>query len=167
MKQRKYYCELTNGRKFEIHEGDFNIMNERIVKGKTNGWYMQRFELPEGTIHNWLISFKDISAVYSDELPNVDRVIPKEGVRDPNKRKPKQVGEGDPKPKKDDKCTHDWNNPDDWEYVTCIVGGAQRYHKQCNKCGGRSLLIKKREVEVNMEAAGKSIDDVPLVDAKP
>lgn len=164
MKKRKFYLELTTGKKFEIHEGDYNIIESRMYKGQTNGWYHQRFDFPEGEVQGWHVAFKDIAMVYADAPPNVDKVIVPEGVRSIEKRKVQPVGK--PEEPKGPDCNHNWNEPDDWEYVTCIVNGVQRYHKQCHNCGGRSQLVKKAQVEREMTEAGRSIDDVPLVDVK-
>jgi hypothetical protein len=164
---RKFYIQLTDGTTFEIGELDFNNIDGRIRKGSVAGWYRQRdLDFDEGAKHDWKLNFKDIALVYSDKPEIKDRVIRGPEKIDINKRKSKTVGADDPpKPKKG--CAHDWNNPEHWEYVSCFVGGVQRYHKQCHECGGRSTLIKKREVEVNMEKRGQKLDDVPLVDSQP
>ena len=65
---------------------------------------------------------------------------------------------------KDHVCNHNWNDPESYEYVTTLVSGVNRYYKQCPKCTAKSTLIKKREVELAMEAAGKTLDDVELIE---
>ena len=44
-----------------------------------------------------------------------------------------------------------------------IVNGITRYYKQCPKCEAKSPLIKKREVEIAMEAQGKTLEEVPEI----
>jgi len=160
MAKRKFYIETTTGRKFEISELDFNNLQGRVDKGATLGWYMQRGPTL-GDVAEWRIQLKDIALFYADKDEAKD-----EPVRniDVNKRKPAKVGAKDKKKEEPVKCNHDFSNPSHFEYVTQIVSGVNRYYKQCNECNAKSTLIKKREVELAMEAAGNSIDDVALVE---
>jgi hypothetical protein len=159
--ERKFYIQLSSGDKFEISELDFNNVKGRVASGKTNGWYTQRGETCNNSRHDWQISFKDIASVFSNKPELKDRTIKNPESIDINKRKPEEVGK--PEEKKDDKCSHDWNKPSDWTYVTQVVGGVNRYYKQCISCNAKSTLIKKREVELAQEAIGETLDTIPLV----
>jgi hypothetical protein len=162
MKERKFFVELSSGSKFAISERDYNNIHDRIVSGRTNGWYVQRdHDFTEGDRYGWKISFKDIATIYATGPERGDKVIRKPEAIDVDKRKPKEPGKLPEKPKK---CGHDWNKPDDYDYVTTIHDGRNRYWKMCKECGNKSTLIKKREVENAMEAIDKTIDDVPLVE---
>jgi len=160
MAKRKFFVETTTSKVFEISELDFNNLKGRISRGTTKGWYMQRGETV-GDIADWRIQIKDIAMFFSDKDEPKN-----EPVRDIDveKRVPPEVGAKDPKPEPDKTCVHNWQDPSQFTYVTQIVNGVNRYFKQCNKCNGKSTLIKKREVEVAMKASGESINDVPLVD---
>lgn len=161
MDKRKFYVELSSGSTFEISELDFNVIDGRIRNGKTNGWYVQRDEnFLKGDRHGWKISFKDIATVYSGAPENKDRTL-RDNVIDLEKHKSKPVGK---KPEKPKGCGHDWNNPEDYTFITKIHDGRNRYYKHCAECGGKSQLIKKREVELAMENDGLTINDVPLVE---
>ena len=161
MTQRKFFIQLSAGTSFEISELDFNNIDGRIRQGKTNGWYVQRDEnFLAGDRHGWKVSFQDIASVFSDAPERKDRTI-RTDVMDLNKHKSQPVGKIETPVKG---CDHNWNNPEDYEYITTIHDGRNRYWKQCNKCGNKSTLIKKREVEIAMEKGGQTIDDVPLVE---
>lgn len=153
---RKYFVELSNGTTIEIDELDFNNIQQRIATGRTNGWYSQRGEAM-GKQHQWSFQFKWLSNLWADKDEKKD--VPIRNI-DVDKRKPPEVGKVE---EPVEGCDHDWNDPSRYEYVTQIVGGVNRYYKQCNDCGAKSILIKKREVELSMEADGKTINDVPLV----
>jgi hypothetical protein len=155
---RKFFIVLSSGEQFRISELDFNHLENRQATGRTNGFYKQRGESFDR--HQWTIAFKDIATWYSD-APERKNTRPPE-VIDIEKRKPKPVGK--PPAKKKETCDHDWNDSSTWTHVTNIVGGVNRYYKQCNKCGSKSPLVKKREVELAQEAKGLTIDEVPLVE---
>jgi hypothetical protein len=157
---RKFYLQLTSGDKFEISELDFINIENRIGTGRTNGWYMERQHLAESTRHGWKIAFKDIGMVYSDGAEIKDEKIKNIDI---DKRKMPEVGKVE-EPKETGCTYHDWNNPETWTHVTQIVGGRNRYYKQCNECGGKSPLIKKREVEIAQEKKGETLDTVLLVE---
>jgi hypothetical protein len=159
MAERKFYIESTTGQKFEISELDFNNLKGRVNRGQTNGWYMQRGDTM-GDVADWRIQVKDIAMFYADK--DAPKKEPARNV-DVNKRTPVEPGDKDEKVVQEPKCVHNWLDPDCYEYVTQIVSGINRYYKQCNECGAKSQLIKKREVEIAMEAKGLSINDVPLV----
>lgn len=156
---RKFYLQTTSGDKFEIAELDFNHIKSRIATGRTNGWYVQRGP-SMGDRCDWRLAFKDVAGVWSDKDEKKDVII-RDEVIDIEKRLPPKVGkkEAPAKPK----CNCNWSDPNKYEFVTQIVGGVNRYFKQCNKCDSKSTLIKKREVELAMEAKGMTIDDVPLI----
>ena len=156
MSKRKFFVKLSSGDKFQISELDFIHLDSRRAQGRTNGFYKQRGESFDR--HNWTIQFKDLVTWWADspEKKNIEiRNI------DIQKRKPPKVGKL-PKEEPKKNC-HDWNKPETWTHVTTIVSGINRYFKQCNECGKKSKLIKKREVEVAQEAKGATIDDVELV----
>jgi len=159
MAKRKFFVETTTSKVFEISELDFNNLKARVKRGQTNGWYMQRGE-SKGAVSDWRIQVKDIAMFYSDK--DEEKFDDTRNI-DVKKHVPREVGDKDVKEPVKEKCRHDFSDPTQFEYVTQIVSGVNRYYKQCNKCDARSTLIKKREVELAMEAAGKSIDDVPLV----
>ena len=153
---RQFFVELSNGTIIEIDELDFNNIRGRIGKGSTMGWYVQRGE-SMGKQKDWMFQFKYLTNIWASHDPRVDKPIRNLDV---NKRKMPEVGKLPEEPKD---CDHDWNNENDWQYVTQIVGGVNRYYKQCNKCNAKSTLIKKREVELAMEQREMSLNDVPLV----
>jgi hypothetical protein len=162
MKEPKFFIELSSGSVYEIGKIDFNNLKARVAQGKTNGWYSQRGEHIKGSRKEWQIAFKDVASIYREGDEYEDKVIRKPEAIDVEKRTPKLVGKVEEK--KDTKCPHDWNNPDHWNHVTTIVGGVNRYYKQCASCGGKSPLVKKREVELAQEARGETIDTVPFVE---
>ena len=157
--ERKFYLQLKSGETFEISELDYNNVQSRIFLGKTNGYYKQRDALPNSPRFEWQQQFSDISSVYADKPENKDVTVKPVDIE---KRKPREVGETTKV--KDKKCPHDWDNPQDWNHVTTIVGGVNRYFKQCAACGNKSTLIKKREVEIAQEKIGQTINDVPFVE---
>lgn len=159
MKGREYIVEMASGTKFKISELDFNNILGRISKGQVNGWYRQRGETMKDSRDEWQLSFKDVAMVYAKGI--TDKTIRKPESIDVDKHKPEPVGK--PEVKKDTKCPHDWNIPSNWIHVTKIVGGVNRYYKQCVNCGANSQLIKKREVELAQGAIGETLDTVPLV----
>jgi hypothetical protein len=154
MEKRKFFIQLSSGDKFEISELDYNNVQGRIVTGRSNGWYVQRGE-SIGARHNWAIQFKDVSGIWSDQ----DKRERVKMVRDIDieKRLPPEVGQLEEV--KDGDC-HDWNNPDTWEFKKQSVNGADRYFKVCKTCGAKSVIIKKREVEVFMTAQDKTLNDI-------
>jgi hypothetical protein len=159
--ERKFFIQLSSGDKFEISELDYNNVTGRVALGKTNGWYTQRGESMKNSRNDWQIAFKDVAAVFTNRPEMKDRVIKKEEAIDIDKRKPPEVGKIK---EKDPGCPHDWNDTTHWSYVTQIVGGVNRYHKQCISCGAKSTLIKKREVELAQEKIGETLDTIPLVE---
>jgi len=163
MAKRKFYIETTTGMKIEIDERDFNNLDARVNRGQTNGWYMQR-GLTMGDISDWKIQVKDIACFYSDK-PEVKEDHTPAHI-DIAKHKPAKVGAKDKKEPVVEKCNHDWNNPDMYEYITVNVQGVNRYYKHCPNCEAKSTLVKKREVELAMEAAGKTIEDVREIKPK-
>lgn len=155
---RKFFVQMTSGDKFEISELDYNNLQARIQTGRTNGWYIQRGE-SMGERKGWQLNFSDISGIWSDNDKREDKPVRNIDVE---KRKPQPVGKKEEP--KDDKCKHNWLDNTTWEHVTNIVGGVNRYYKQCKECGAKSPLVKKREVELAQKAKGLTIDDVPLVE---
>ena len=154
----KYFVTLSSGEQFEISKLDFNKLKYRSTRGQTKGWYHQKGE-SMGERNQWSVQFEYISGFWSDEKTKADD--PRENI-DVDKYVPSE-----PKPKvekpKDSKCKHDWNNVDDYEFVTQIVSGRNRYFKRCLKCEAKSQIIKTREVELAMEAEGKTLDQVPVI----
>ena len=160
--EQQFYVLMSSGEKFLISELDFNNLKGRIARGQTNGWYMQRGP-SMGDRHEWQVQFKDVAGFWSDRPAKGDK--PKAaGTIDVAKRLPPEVGKKEPEPVAE--CLHDWNRPETYTYVTEIVNGVNRYYKQCPECECKSQLIKKREVELIMEAQGKTIDDVTLLTGK-
>jgi hypothetical protein len=157
--ERKFYLQLKSGEQFEISELDFNNVQSRIFLGKTKGYYKQRQALPDSPRQDWQQAFDDISSVFANKPENKDVTVKPVDIE---KRKPRPVGETPEV--KDVKCPHNWDNPQDWNHVTTIVGGVNRYFKQCATCGKKSTLIKKREVEIAQEKIGQTINDVPFVE---
>jgi hypothetical protein len=155
--ERKFFVKLSSGDKFRISELDFNNIKGRLNKGSTNGWYIQRGESFDD-VHGWSIQFKDIAGFWADSPELKDREIRNIDIE---KRLPPQVGKLEPE--NTEACNHNWNDEETWTHVTTIVDGVNRYYKQCNTCGAKSRLIKKREVELAQEKKGLTIDDVELV----
>ena len=155
--KREFFVETTSGTIFKISELDFNNINGRISRGQTNAWYTQRGETV-GDRANWSLQFKYISAVYANKEKPMDKPV---RDLDIEKRLPPKVGKVEEAPKG---CSHDWNKPETYEFVTQIVNGLNRYHKMCKECGAKSNLIKTREVELAMEAEGKTLDDVRFLE---
>jgi hypothetical protein len=158
--ERKFYLQLKSGETFEISELDYNHIQNRIFLGKINGYYKQREALPTSPRFEWQQQFSDISSVYCNKPENKDVTVKPVDIE---KRKPRPVGDEKPEAKKE-KCPHNWDDPTHWNHVTTIVGGVNRYYKQCISCNGKSQLIKKREVEIAQEKIGQTINDVPLVE---
>lgn len=151
--KREFFIETTSGTVFKISELDFNNLEGRISRGNTNGWYAQRGETV-GERANWKLQFQYISAVWANKEKPMDK--PVRNI-DTEKRLPPKVGKVEEESKD---CSHDWNRPECYEYVTQVVNGLNRYFKECKECGAKSTLIKKREVELAMETEGKTLDDV-------
>ena len=158
MEKRKFYVMLQTGNKFQISELDFNNLEGRLRRGQVKGFYYQRGENCDPAYNNWAVQIEHIAMFYADQPERKN-----EPVRNLDLEKHKNKPVGKPAPKEVPDCDHNWSNPDHFEYVTQVVNGVNRYYKMCNKCGAKSTLIKKREVEVAMEASGGSINDVPLV----
>ena len=155
--ERKFFVQLSSGDKFEISELDYNNIDGRVARGASNGWYFQR-GLAMGERHEYRFQFKDLAGFWADsDAPNVKKTA----NIDIDKRVPPEVGK--PESEKAENCPHNWNDPDSFIYVTQMVNGLNRYYKQCVKCGAKSQLIKKREVELVMESKGLSLNDVELV----
>ena len=159
MEQRKFYILVTTGLQIEIDELDFANLKGRVGRGQTVGWYMQRGQ-SMGEYADWRIQLKDVAAIWSNQPDPEERQ--RENI-DVTKRNMPKVGERDVKEPPPIKCGHNWNNQECYDYVTTIVSGANRYYKQCKECEAKSPLVKKREVEIAMEASGQSLDDVPLI----
>lgn len=157
---RKYFIRLSCGITFEISELDYYNLQGRFQNGATKGNYKQRGE-SKGEVFDWYVRFEHIAMLYADGHEFRDYDINVDEKKDIEKRRPKPVGKPEGNP---EVSCHDWNNPTTWEYVTNNVGGVQRYFKQCNTCGANSVLIKKAEVEKNLAAAGKTLDDLPFVE---
>jgi hypothetical protein len=159
-KDRKYFICLSSGKTFEISALDFNNLQGRINTGRGNNWYTQRAPVVGGEFQEWSVNFKDIATVYSDGLGTQAKNKDK-SVIDIDKRLPPKVG------KKEEvvveTCSHSWDDPETFNYVTQVVNGINRYYKQCPKCEVKSPLIKKREVEIVMENKGKTLEDVPEI----
>jgi len=161
--KRKYFLELRNGKTFEISELDFHNIRGRAGRGQTKGWYKQRERAEDvkgDPCEDWVVQFDEITRVYSDKVQPMDRPVRNLDV---NKRELPEVGANDPPKKASADCGHDFNIPEQYDYVTNVVNGINRYYKQCKKCGAKSQLVKKREVEIAMEESGQTIDDVPLI----
>lgn len=161
MAKAQYFILMSSGQKFEISELDFNNIKGRQGRGSTNGWYTQRGE-GMGTMHDWAIQFKDLASYWSTKAEETKKPKRSEDSVDITKRLLPEVGAKDKEPEPIP-CTHNWNDPEQYEYVTTIVNGVNRYHKVCNHCQARSPLVKKREVELAMEEKGLSLNEVPLV----
>ena len=150
----KYFITLFTGQEYEVSEMDYHNIEHRIGSGRTNGFYNMR-----GDINPSLkFAFK-----YFMSIEKRGREKPKNiPVRnlDPKKFEAPKVG----KPEKiSKKCPHDWNNPDDFEYVKKTVNGKVQHRKECKECKGLSPLIKPREAELAMEAINKTIDDIKVL----
>lgn len=154
-----FYMLMSSGQKFEISETDYNNLVGRIARGSTAGWYAQRGRGFDD-MHGWRFQLKDIAGIWKTG----EDVLPEMGNLDIEKRLPPEVGKAVEETPESTCGLHDWNDPTTWTYVTQIVSGINRYYKQCEKCQGKSQLVKKREVELYMKDAGLTIDDVPLVD---
>lgn len=152
---RKFFIKLSSGDQFEISELDFNNIKGRVSSGRSNGWYHQRGE-SIGAKHDWSIQFKDVASFWSDS----DKRVKVKKIRDIDveKRLPPEVGANDPEP--EPKCQHDWNNPETYEFKSQTVSGIDRYYKVCRKCGAKSTIVKKREVELAMQKENKTLDDI-------
>ena len=155
---RQYFIETGNGNIFEISELDFNNIQGRIARGQTKGWYSQRGD-NIGDRCQWRIQFDEIASTWSNKPKREDRPVRNLDVQ---KHVPPQVKKPE-EPEDLTKCPHNWNVEEDYEFVTTIVNGLNRYYKMCKKCGGKSQLVKKREVELAMEKNGLTINDVELV----
>lgn len=157
--KRGFWIILSSGDKFEVSELDFNHLKGRVSRGQTNGWYMQRGPAM-GDRHEWQIQFKYLAGFWADQEAIVAEDTPVKPV-DIEKRLPPKVGKKEePSPK----CNHDWNNIGTYEFVAQNVNGVNRYYKRCTKCETKSTLIKTREVELAMQANGKTLDDVTMID---
>lgn len=150
---------MSSGDHFQIHQLDFNNLKSRIAKGQTRGWYNQRGEAM-GDRHDWSVQFKYVSGFWSDTDEKGSKDT-REDVIDMEKRLPPEVGKKEEEKKIE--CQHDWNNPDHYKFVTKVVNGINRYHKQCPRCNGISQIVKKREAELAMESIGKALEDIPMV----
>lgn len=155
---RKFFVQVRSGEKFMIDELDYNNIQHRIATGRSNGWYKQRGENVDKDRFDWSLNFTDISGTWADKEKRVDKIVK---PVDLEKRKPPKADEPEVPATKD--C-HNWEDDQTWDYVTTFNNGAQRYHKQCKTCNAKSILVKKREVELNMEKRGLSLDDVALVE---
>lgn len=153
----KFFILTSAGIQFEISEHDFNNIKGRIARGQTKGWYVQR-GTSHGDRYEWSIQFKDIASFWADS--EINKQKNRDDVIDIDKRLPGEVGKNS---NLGVDC-HDWNNEETWNYVAQNVSGQLRYYKQCVHCGKKSILIKKREVEVAMADKGMTIHDVPLVE---
>ncbi len=149
----KYFVKLHTGEEYEIDKLDYNHIKHRINTGRTNGFYAMR-----GTQNpNLKFSFKYFMCLNTTGTPKPkDEIVRK---IDPEKFAPTPVGKPLAQPKG---CGHDWQNPDDWEYVQKNVNGKLQYRKQCYKCKKVSPLLKPQEVKNEMEALGKTLEDVPF-----
>jgi len=160
MKERKFWAQLTMGDKIELGELDYNNITYRIHTGRTNGYYTQRDQL--GPEFFGQFAMKYLVRVWADGPENKDMTIKRVDV---SKRTAPEVGEGDEPKNEKTKCPHDWQDPTTWQHVTTLVGGNNRYFKQCVLgCGAKSPLIKKREVELAQEQIGETLDTVPVVE---
>jgi len=148
---QRFYFKMQDGSRYEMDELDYNNLCGRISNGRYNGYYTIR-----GKINTDMrFAFQYFMTIEAEGTP-----VPKdEPVRniDIEKHKPQPVGKDEEKSKE---CTHDWNKPEDWEYVTKNFNGKMQYRKRCLACGKVSSLIKPREVELAMEAIDKTLNDV-------
>ncbi len=148
---QKFFFKMQDGSKYEIDELDYNKLCGRIVSGRTNGYYIMR-----GTINaDMKFAFQYFMTIEVEgEAKAKD-----EPVRniDIEKYKPQPVGKVKEVLKG---CNHDWNKPEDWEYVKKNCSGKMQYRKRCVKCSKVSSLIKPREIELAMEAIDKTLNDV-------
>ena len=163
MRNVNYFLQLSSGVVFEISELDFNNLSGRQARGQTNGWYSQRGE-SIGERHQWVVQFKDVASFWASRDPRRDYDI---RPLDVEKRLPPKVGKVQEEKKEVEVdpslcASHDWNNMETCHFETQNIGGMDRYFKVCNNCKAKSVIIKKREVEVALEKEGKTLVDLPV-----
>ena len=148
---QRFYFKMQDGSRYEVDELDYNTLCGRITSGRSNGYYTIR-----GTINAGMrFAFQYFMILETEGSPKAKD----EPVRniDIEKHKPQPVGKVE---KKSKGCGHDWNKPEDWEYVKKNFNGRVQYRKQCLKCENVSSLIKPREVKSAMELVGKTLNDI-------
>ena len=147
----KFFYKLHDGSRTEVDELDYNNICGRINTGRFNGFYLHRGKINPDT----KFAFKYFMCIETEGLPKAKDEL----VRniDIEKHKPQPVGKVEEKPKG---CPHDWNNPEDWEFVKKNFNGRIQYRKRCLECRKVSSLIKPKEVELAMESVDKTLNDV-------